>query len=377
MEICIVESMTTNAENPTTRFAVVGTGQIAQQAFIPGLKQLPEAELAAIVSSDPAKGDAYGVPGYSYDQYAELLKSGDIDAAYVATPVHQHLDYTVPALEAGLPVLCEKPMAPSIEDCQTMIDTAERTGTPLMLAYRMHSDPFMTDLVELANSGKLGELHSFTASFGHMINPDNHRGKEGFWAGPVPDLGVYPLNFIRNIYGEEPTTVHAIGVEHRGSELEVTPTVAVTLGFASGRLAQFTSSYATCSQQGFTLSGTEGYVQSAAAFQWGDGAPLSYTVDLGEGPEDKEYSAKDQFAGETRYFLQCIRDGVQPEPDGTEGLMDIRVCEAVQRSLETGEVQTLEKIEPTRPITSAQAVSIPAPPKPEVSELVGIEPEEQ
>lgn len=107
MEICIVESMTTNAENPTTRFAVVGTGQIAQQAFIPGLKQLPEAELAAIVSSDPAKGDAYGVPGYSYDQYAELLKSGDIDAVYVATPVHQHLYYTVPALEAGLPVLCE------------------------------------------------------------------------------------------------------------------------------------------------------------------------------------------------------------------------------------------------------------------------------
>ena len=164
--------MTTNTENTVTRFAVVGTGQIAQQAFIPGLAQLPEAELAAVVSSDPSKGEHFGVPGYSYDQYAELLASGDIDAVYVATPVHQHAEYTIPALEAGIPVLCEKPMAPSVEDCQRMIDAANKTNTTLMLAYRMHNDPFFLDLVELVQSGGLGELRTFTSSFGHMINPD-------------------------------------------------------------------------------------------------------------------------------------------------------------------------------------------------------------
>lgn len=376
-----MESMTTNTENTVTRFAVVGTGQIAQQAFIPGLAQLPEAELAAVVSSDPSKGEHFGVPGYSYDQYAELLASGDIDAVYVATPVHQHAEYTIPALEAGIPVLCEKPMAPSVEDCQRMIDAANKTNTTLMLAYRMHNDPFFLDLVELVQSGGLGELRTFTSSFGHMINPDNHRGKQGFWAGPVPDLGVYPLNTVRNLYREEPTTVHAIGAEQRGSEqhdseLQVTSTVAVTLGFASGRTAQFTASYATVGQQGFTLSGSEGYVQSNAAFQWGYDAPLSYLIDTGNGPETKEYSAKDQFAGETRYFLQCVANGERPEADGEEGLMDIRVCEAVLRTLETGETQTLEPAERSQHITADQAVSIPAPRKPEDEELVGIEPEE-
>lgn len=372
-----MESMTSSTDQNITRFAVVGTGQIAQQAFIPGLKQLPEAQLAAIVTSDPAKAEHFGVPGYTYEQYEELLDSGTIDAVYVATPVHQHAEYTIPALQMRIPVLCEKPMAPSVEDCQEMIDAAEKTGTTLQLAYRMHNDPFLVDLVELANSGKLGDLRTFTASFGHMINPDNHRGKQGFWAGPIPDLGVYPLNTVRNLYGEEPTTVFAIGAEHGDSELEVTPSVAVTLGFANGRTAQLTASYATVSQQGFTLSGSKGYVQTNEAFMWGDDAPLSYTVDLGDGPETKNYDAKDQFAGETRYFLQCVRDGVQPEQDGYEGLRDVRVCEAVQRSLATGEVQKLEPIEAPRTISPKQAISIPAAKKPEDSELIGIEPEEQ
>ncbi|MDN8623908.1 MULTISPECIES: Gfo/Idh/MocA family protein [Corynebacterium] len=353
------------------RFAVVGLGQIAQQAFLPGLAQLPEAQLDAVVTSDPNKAERYHVPGYSYDRYQELLDSGDIDAVYVATPVDRHREFTIPALHAGIPVLCEKPMAPSVDDCQAMLDAADKTGTTLMLAYRMHTDPFMTDLVELVRSGKLGEARYFTSQFSHTINPENHRANHGFWGGPVPDLGVYALNMARNLYEEEPTTVYAIGGHHEGTGLDTTPTVSVSLGFDSGRTAQFTTSYSTSSAEGFTLAASKGTVVSPSAYMWGEGSDLHATVSIadeeGSGTDTTEewhYNAKDQFAGETRYFLRCVNENKSPEPNGEEGLLDIRVCEAVKESLETGRPVSLEPRTRERRISPDEAQKIPAPSKP-------------
>lgn len=353
------------------RFAVVGLGQIAQQAFLPGLAQLPEAQLAAVVTSHPEKAKRYDVPGYSYDRYQELLGSGDIDAVYVATPVDRHREFTIPALHAGIPVLCEKPMAPSVDDCQAMIAAANETGTTLMLAYRMHTDPFMIDLVELARSGKLGDARYFTSQFSHTINPENHRANHGFWGGPVPDLGVYALNMVRNLYEEEPTTVYAIGGHHEGTGPDTTPTVSVSLGFDSGRTAQFTASYSTSSAEGFTLAASKGTVVSPSSYMWGEGSDLHATVSLadkeGSGTDTTKewhYGAKDQFAGETRYFLTCVGQNKQPEPDGEEGLLDIRVCEAVKESLETGRPVALEPRTRERRISADEAQEIPAPSKP-------------
>ncbi|MEL4155727.1 Gfo/Idh/MocA family oxidoreductase [Corynebacterium bovis] len=364
----------TTTGRPPVRFAVVGAGQIAQQAFIPGLAHLPEAELAALVTSDPAKGERHGVPAHPYEAYGELLASGDVDAVYVATPVTHHRRYAVEALDAGVPVLLEKPMAPSVEDCQAIIDAAERSGTTLMVGYRMHQDAFLVDLADLARSGSLGDLRTFTATFGHTVNPDNHRSHTGFWGGPLPDLGIYPLNTVRTVFGEEPVTVQAHGVHHAGTGLGVTPTVAVTLGFPGGRSAQFTASYATASVETFTLTGSQGSVTSTAAFMWG--AELAYTVDTGDGPRRRTYPAVDQFAGETRYFVHCVREGLRPEPDGEEGLLDIRVCEAVAASLESGSVQTLAPAHRSRRVSRDQVVGIPATPAPAPGDLVGIVPEE-
>ena len=366
----------TSSNNPGSpghpyRFAVVGLGQIAQQAFLPGLAQLPEAQLAAVATSDPEKAQRYQVPGYSYDQYEDLLHSGNIDAVYVATPVDRHREFTIPALQAGIPVLCEKPMAPSVDDCQAMIDAANETGTTLMLAYRMHTDPFMIDLVELVRSGKLGDARYFTSQFSHTINPENHRANHGFWGGSVPDLGVYALNMVRNLYEEEPTTVYAIGGHHEGTGLDTTPTVSVSLGFDSGRTAQFTASYSTFSAEGFTLAASKGTVVSPSSYMWGEGSDLHATVSIadeeGSGTDTTEewhYDAKDQFAGETRYFLTCVSENKQPEPDGEEGLLDIRVCEAVKESLETGQPVSLEPRTRDRRISRDEAQEIPAPSKP-------------
>lgn len=367
------------AENQNFRFAIVGAGQISQQAFLPAIDQLEDAEVVAFVSSDPDKSSAYGVQHYDYSQYSELLASGSIDGVYVATPVHQHREYAVPALEAGIPVLLEKPMAPSVEDCQAIIDAAESTGTTLLLAYRLHNHPFLAELVRTVQQGAIGEARSYVASFGHNVNPDNHRGQSGFWGGPVADLGVYPLNVARNILCEEPQAVYAVGTRREDSPFDFHDTVSVTCTFPSGTLAQYTASYTTVDQQGFILGGTHGAISSSAAFQWGDDAELEFTITSKKDGESTtrtvSFDAYDQFAGETRYFIDCVRNGSTPEHGGHEGLLDVRVCVAIEESLRTGQPVELPPADKAQRITPDQAVRIPAPKKPADEELVNITPE--
>jgi predicted dehydrogenase len=117
------------------RYAVVGLGHIAQVAVLPAFANAKKnSTLAALVSSDHAKltelGEQYQVPKtYTYEQYDECLKSGEVDAVYIALPNHMHCEYAVRAAEAGIHVLCEKPMAVTEDECHKMIHAAETAGT--------------------------------------------------------------------------------------------------------------------------------------------------------------------------------------------------------------------------------------------------------
>jgi predicted dehydrogenase len=126
------------------RYAVVGLGHIAQAAVLPAFQNAKRnSVLTALVSDDPTKlrelGERYGVQHtYTYDEYDACLTSGEIDAVYIALPNTMHCEYTVRAAEAGIHVLCEKPMATTEEECQKMIHAAESSGVRLMIAYRLH-----------------------------------------------------------------------------------------------------------------------------------------------------------------------------------------------------------------------------------------------
>src|SRR5690349_14651634 len=120
-------------ETRKIRYAVVGIGSIAQEAVLPAFQNAQNSELTALVSGDPVKreelGKRYGIGNtYSYEEYEKCLSSGAVDAVYIALPNHLHRQYTERALHAGIHVLCEKPLAPSVEDCRKMIETARETG---------------------------------------------------------------------------------------------------------------------------------------------------------------------------------------------------------------------------------------------------------
>jgi hypothetical protein len=127
------------------RYAVVAGGQISQQAFMPGIGRTDNSELTALVTGDPIKADKlaklYNIKAWTYDQYDALLKSGEVDAVYIATPNFLHMQYAVPALKAGIHVLLEKPMASSVKEAEAIIAAQNESGAKLMIAYRLHHEP--------------------------------------------------------------------------------------------------------------------------------------------------------------------------------------------------------------------------------------------
>lgn len=370
------------------RFGIVGVGQISQQAFIPGLRSLPDVELTAVVTSSPEKANAVraephvsdDLAVYGYEDFAELLSDDVVDALYIATPVFRHREYAEPALDAGVHVLLEKPMADSVADCEAMIAAADRSGATLMVAYRMHQDAYMVDLVDLVRRGTIGETRTFTSTFTHDIDEGNHRGQSGFWGGPVPDFGAYPLNLVRHLFGAEPTHVHATGVSSRGRNFNFQDGVGVTLRFPGDRVAQYTLSYNAADVDTFALVGSKGTITSRSCYGFAPEPPREYTLDTDRGSRHHVAESVDQFAGETRYFIDCLRAGARPEPDGREGLADVRIFAAIEESLRLGREVILPPRQFGPGLTRDQVRAIPPQPErnvPDDDELVDQVPQDR
>jgi predicted dehydrogenase len=342
---------------------VVGLGDIAQAAMMPGIAHTGNSELVALVTGDPEKArrlaDMYGVAHtYRYEQFDGLLASGTIDAVYIATPNWRHAEFAVPALKAGIHVLCEKPLEVSADKCRAIIAAAEASGAKLMTAYRLHFEPATLDAIARIRAGELGELISFTSVFAQMVDPANHRVDHGIAAGPLFDMGPYPINAARYLFGAEPIeVVSATAIRHADAGLgDLDDTFAVTLRFPGDRLAQFTVSYHGNSVGNLTIAGTKGSITLDPAFDYGSG--LEQFRRLGEDKDHETFKATDQFGGEMKYFSECILEDRAPEPDGEEGLADLRVIEGIVRALETKGPVQLEPFTRTRRIDPAQVQTL-------------------
>ena len=346
------------------RYAIVGLGDISQEALMPGVGHTGNSEITALVTSDPAKAkelaDKYDAQAtYGYDDFTRLLESGLIDAIYLATPNWRHAEFAVPALKAGIHVLLEKPMETSSAKCQEIIDAQKTSGAKLMIAYRLHFEPATLSVIDLVRSGKLGQLRLFSSTFAQKVKAENHRAQSGAAAGPVADMGPYPINAVRNLFGAEPLEVIAAGSRNPDAGLgDLDDTVAVTLRFPENRLAQFVVSYAGSSIDSYTLVGSEGNVVVSPGFMYNKA--LEYQLTVGEDKKNESFKNTDQFGGEMKYFSDCILNGKEPEPDGEEGLLDVRVVEAVMRALETGEKQLLEPKQRSKRIEMAQVEKLSA-----------------
>ena len=336
------------ADKRKIRYGVVGLGHIAQVAVLPAFSHAENSELTALISDDPEKldrlGRRYKVKGrYSYDQFDECLRSGLVDALYIALPNHLHREYTERAARAGVHVLCEKPMAVTEEDCLAMIRAAEENGVKLMVAYRLHFEEANLKAIDLVQGGQLGEPRLFESVFTMQVKAGDIRlNPRELGGGPLYDIGVYCINAVRNLYGAEPMEVVAFSANNgdpRFQQCEET-TSAILRFPGRERLASFTCSFNGADVSTYRVVGTEGELVMDPAYEYAGELKQSVTVN----GRTREWSSpkRDQFAPELISFSECILTGAGPEPSGWEGLADVRVIRALYRSTDTGQPVTLE-----------------------------------
>jgi len=326
---------------PPLRFAVVGLGHIAQAAILPAFRHArPHVGLSALVSGTKAKlkhlGRRYQVDKlYSYGDADKLFDSGAIDAVYIATPNTEHVEWAVRAAEAGLHVLCEKPLATSVTDCELMIDACARNNVKLMTAYRLHFERCSLEVADLVRRKRIGEARYFDSQFSMQVKAGNIRTDSELGGGPEWDIGIYCQNAARYIFGDEPTQVWATASDSSDPRFaEIPETVHVILRFPGERIANFICSFGAADRSRYEVVGTRGSIVVDPAYEYAEG--LGYELIVGGKKQKKKFAKSDQFGPELVYFAQCVRGDRTPEPSGKEGLIDVAIIEAIHDSLSTG-----------------------------------------
>jgi glucose-fructose oxidoreductase len=266
-------------------------------------------------------------------------------------------------------------MASSVAEAKQILAAQQKGGAKLMIAYRLHHEPGPVEMITRARGGDFGELRSFVSVFAQDVAEANSRGHNGYWGGPVPDMGTYPLNAVRNLFGQEPIAVHAIGTKTPDRGFNFHDTVAVTLRFPDERVAQFTVSYATASAEFFELVGTKATIHASPSFMFGPKVGIAYVEKTAKRSKTHRFDPVEQFGNETQYFSYCILSDALPEADGDEGLRDMRVLAAIERSLETGETVTLEPLARTRFVEADQALNLKPAKEPGEDEMISIIPQ--
>ena len=352
------------------RYAVVGLGHIAQVAVLPAFAHAKQnSQLAALVSDDEVKrrelGERYQVPSYSYDDYDQCVRSGEIDAVYIALPNHLHCEYTVRAAEAGIHVLCEKPMAVTEEECEKMVHACRTSGVRLMIAYRLHFEECNMKAVEIAQSGQLGDLRIFNSVFNMQVKPGDIRVQGDMGGGTLYDIGVYCINAARYLFQDEPLEAIAFSANNGDPRFrEVDEMTSAVLRFPGERLASFTTSFGASDLGEYRIVGTKGDLRVEPAYSYAQKLAHHLTI---EGKTTREtFAMRDQFAPELIYFSDCVFDGREPEPSGEEGLADVRIVRALYQSALTRQPVALSGFEKRRRPSLKQEMERPAVSEPEL-----------
>jgi len=326
-------------------YAVVGLGAISQQAILPAFGHSKNARLVAVVSGDKDKaarlaGQFQAGRHYSYAEFGECLKNPEVEAVYVATPPGEHEKYTVLAARAKKHVVCEKPLATSVEECKRMVSACRKAGVRFMTAYRKYFEPGSVALKKIISSGELGRVDVIHTAFTEFrpagdASPAWLFQKKLGGGGPLMDLGVYCVNTSRWLAGEDPVEARAVSWRRDKKRFkEVEEGISFRLRFPSGLVLQGTSTYGSVLMSFIQVHGEKGWASLAPAFAFEDDRRL--TGKIGTKAINESYTAIDEFALELDAFAACIREKRNPEPDGVQGLRDLAIIEAIYRAAKLG-----------------------------------------
>lgn len=332
------------------RWGVLGVARIAAEKVIPAMQAGEHCSIEAIASRDPARAaaaaTALDIPR-SYGSYQELLDDRAIDAIYNPLPNHLHVPWTVRALEAGKHVLCEKPIALTAAEAETLLDVRDRTGRQVQEAFMVRHHPQWKRVREIISSGRLGQVRAVQGVFAYSNHdPLDIRNQQETGGGGVYDIGCYPTVISRFVFASEPTRVNAL--------LELDPTfgtdrlASAILEFPAGQ-ASFICSTQVARHQSLIVLGAEAWLRVEFPFVMEPDRACRLFIGGGSYPgpvpdEIVEIPPVDQYTSQGEDFAACLLEG-RPIPYPIEdAIANMRVLDALFESSRSGK---WENVAPT------------------------------
>ena len=289
------------------KWGILGYARIAQNSVIPAIEAAANATCHAVATRDPeraAQARASGRYEQVYADYQSVLDDPDIDAVYIPLPNHLHLPWTVAAAERGKHVLCEKPLALSLRECEAMARTCERRGVLLAEAFMYRYSSRTQKLLEIVRSGALGELRHIFAEFRFLLdNPDDFRFRPEWGGGALFDVGTYPVDLLGLLLGEAPVALCGEKVRHPGG---VDILFAGSLKYAGSVLASIGCGFTSVYREYAQITGTAGVLEVPRPFQK-SGEP--FRLITAAGLEEIPVPESDNYRLEIEDFSGAILEG--------------------------------------------------------------------
>ena len=295
---------------------------------------LVEAIASRTQSKAAAAADELGIPK-AYGSYEALLADPAIEAVYIPLPNHLHLEWTLAAAAAGKHVLCEKPLALTSADARRMIDASNHAGVLLMEAFMYRLHPLWLEVRRLIERGTVGELVAFQSFFSYRnLDPSDIRNQVSTGGGALLDIGCYPVNAARMLFGSEPVEVKSLVSRHPDFGTDVLTSALLDFG---GRHATFTVSTVLEPEQRVDLVGTEGRLRVEIPFNIPPDRPNRIVIFAGGRPpvdpgvKVVEIATSDQYSVQADAFAAAVRSG---GPVPTDPIDAVRNLEVLERSVQ-------------------------------------------
>ena len=312
------------------RWGVLSAANIGRKAFIPGVQQFGErGEIVAIGSRNKEVADAVaadlGIPE-AYGSYDELL-AADVDALYIPLPNHLHAEWSMKAADAGKHVLCEKPLAMSADEAQQMVDHCAAAGVLLREAFMYRFHPQWIRAKEIVDSGELGRLMAVQTWFSYFNrDPDNIRNVPEYGGGAVMDIGCYPINLSRWLFGAEPFEIE--DAVYRDPDFGTDVLTSAILRFG-GAHATFTCSTQLYDDQRVHIRGTSGMVDIEIPFNAPNDRETRIFVTVDGERRTETFPICDQYALQADAFADALVADTDNWAPAVDAVANMKVIEAV------------------------------------------------
>lgn len=318
--------------------ALVGLGTYSTGELGPALKETKHCYLAGIVSGDSQKRDKwkreYDLPGnniYDYHNFDSIKNNDEIDIVYVVLPNSMHAEYVIRAAKAGKHVICEKPMAVTVDECDEMIRACSDAGVMLSIGYRLHFEPYNMAMSKLAREKKYGQVKKINAAHGLRSAEGWRLDKQMAGGGPLMDVGIYCVNAGRYITGMEPLTVQAQQGSKKDREKFKTVEESLTwqMEYSDGTVAECSCSYSQY-QNHLEVEAEKGWFGLAPAFSYQGLRGKTSNGNLTLPQVNQQAAQMDDFA------LAILDRRPTPVP-GEMGRQDVKIIQAIYKSMVTGQ----------------------------------------